>query len=114
MRIGIVPGMYPVLTGNNGGKKRMTTGKSLAIDNLKAVAQAYCDAAGVPPKTLSWRVFNDGKKLDAILADKADLMTAGCERAMAWLSANWPEGAIWPTEVPRPVLQLASETMVTE
>jgi len=82
----------------------METGKSIAIENLKAVALAYCDAAGVPPKTLSWRVFNDGKKLDAILADKADLMTAGHEKAMQWLSDNWPEGAVWPDDVVRPVV----------
>ncbi|MGY3588033.1 hypothetical protein [Bradyrhizobium sp. USDA 4350] len=86
----------------------METGKSQAIRNLKAVAVAYCEAASVPPKTLSWRVFNDGKKLDAILADSADLMTAGCEKAMQWLSDNWPEGAVWPETVVRP------ERMVTE
>lgn len=86
----------------------MRTGKSQAIISLKTVALAYCKAEDVPPKTLSWRVFNDGKKLDAILADKADLMTAGCEKAMQWLSDNWPDKAIWPKKVARP------ERMVTE
>jgi hypothetical protein len=80
----------------------METGKSASIEALKAVAMVYCAAADVPPKTLSWRVFNDGKKLDAILADKADLMTANFERAMEWLSANWPEGAVWPENIARP------------
>lgn len=80
----------------------METGKSAAIRDLKAVAGAYCAAADVLPKTLSWRVFNDGKKLDAILEDKADLMTANCERAMEWLSNNWPDGARWPKKIARP------------
>jgi hypothetical protein len=94
--------MYPVQSGTTSGKNGMETGKSASIENLKAVAKAYCDAAGVPPKTLSWRVFNDGKKLDAILADKADLMTANFERAMEWLSNHWPEGAAWPEGIDRP------------
>lgn len=85
----------------------METGKSAAIAVLKTVAMAYCAAADVPPKTLSWRVFNDGKKLDAILDDKADLMTANCEKAMAWLSANWPDGAVWPDNVARPAAATA-------
>lgn len=80
----------------------METGKSVLIVGLKAVALAYCAAAEVPPKTLSWRIFNDGKKLDAILDDKADLMTANLEKAMAWLSNNWPEGAVWPDDITRP------------
>lgn len=80
----------------------MENGKSKAIANLKAVAASYCTAADVPPKTLSWRVFNDGKKLDAILDDKADLMTGNCERAMQWLSDNWPADAVWPDGVDRP------------
>lgn len=86
----------------------METGKSASIESLKAVAMVYCEAAGVPPKTLSWRVFNDGKKLDAILADKADLMTANFERAMEWLSTNWPETAVWPDDVTRPAPAPAS------
>lgn len=80
----------------------METDKSVAIAHLKAVARVYCDSAHVPPKTLSWRIFNDGKKLDAILDNKADLMTANHEKAMGWLSANWPDGAVWPEDVVRP------------
>jgi hypothetical protein len=86
----------------------METGKSASIESLKAVAMVYCEAADVLPKTLSWRVFNDGKKLDAILADKADLMTANFERTMEWLSANWPEGAVWPENIARPAAAAAS------
>lgn len=100
--------MYPVGTGKFSGNGWMEVAKSFAIANLKAVAIVYCDADGVPPKTLSWRIFNDGKKLDAILADKADLMTAGHEKAMAWLSTNWPEGAEWPENIERPVTQPAT------
>jgi hypothetical protein len=94
--------MHPVQSGNISGNKCMETGKSAAIANLKTVAMVYCEAADVPPKTLSWRVFNDGKKLDAILGDKADLMTANCEKAMAWLSTNWPDRAKWPKGIARP------------
>jgi hypothetical protein len=87
----------------------METGKSASIESLKTVAVVYCEAEGIPPKTLSHRVFNDSKKLDAILADKADLMTANFEKAMQWLSDNWPEGAVWPEDVARPAAAVPAQ-----
>lgn len=102
LRSGGEPGMYPVDSGKTTGKIGMESGKSALIASLKTVAKAYCEADGVPPKTLSWRIFNDGKKLDAILSDDADLMTANWEKAMGWLSTHWPEGAVWPENIVRP------------
>lgn len=71
------------------------------VEQLLAVTDAFGRARSLRPSRVSVLLFNDGKRLPAIRAG-GDLRTAGFERAMAWLSANWPEGAEWPPEVPRP------------
>ena len=74
-----------------------------AIDHLLVAARAYGQAEGLDLTTVSWRLFQDSKKLGA-LVDGADIQTRRLERAMAWLSGNWPEGAEWPPAVPRPAI----------
>lgn len=73
------------------------------IDHLLALARAYGEAEGVPLKTVSWRVFEDTKKLARIEAG-SDLHSRRLEKALAWFSANWPDGATWPDGVPRPAV----------
>ncbi|AZO77513.1 MULTISPECIES: hypothetical protein [unclassified Bosea (in: a-proteobacteria)] len=68
---------------------------------LLLLAQTYADAEGVSFTTISSRVFNDGKKLDAIVAG-SDLYTSRLNRAVIWFSTNWPESAVWPPSIPRP------------
>lgn len=74
------------------------------IDQLLALADAYAVAAQVEPTTVSWRLFGDSKKLGAI-HDGSDIQVGRYEKAMAWFSANWPEGATWPAAVQRPTDQ---------
>jgi hypothetical protein len=71
------------------------------IDQLVSVCEAYAKAEKLELSSVSTRVFNDGKKLAAILAG-GDIQTVRFERAMVWFSANWPEGAEWPKAVTRP------------
>ncbi|MDO8912325.1 MAG: hypothetical protein Q8N10_03445 [Phenylobacterium sp.] len=73
-----------------------------AIDQLLELTAEYRRASGIDTKTLSWRVFGDSKKLGAIV-DGADIQTKRLERAVQWLSSNWPEGATWPKGVNRPL-----------
>jgi hypothetical protein len=71
-------------------------------DELLLVARAFAEARGHRSlKRVSTLLFNEGKKLDRI-AEGRDLETGSFERAMVWLSSNWPENAIWPEKVPRP------------
>jgi hypothetical protein len=70
-------------------------------DQLLAVARAYCAARSLSLSRVSTIVFNDGKKLD-LVARGADLQTGKFEQAIAWFSANWPDGAEWPSDIPRP------------
>lgn len=71
------------------------------VEQLISATEAYRVARGIRPSRVSVLLFNDGKRLPAILAG-GDLHTASFERAMQWLSDNWPEGAEWPADVPRP------------
>lgn len=70
------------------------------IESLLAVARAYAAGAGVELKTVSSRVFDDGKVLDRV-ANGGDVSGRRIDKAIAWFDANWPEGAEWPAAVPR-------------
>lgn len=71
------------------------------IAQLLSLANTYEAATGIGRTTLSWRVFSDTKKLQS-LHDGKDIQTKRLESAIAWFSANWPEGADWPESISRP------------
>lgn len=71
------------------------------INHITRIAEVYCCERGLSISRVSTLVFNDGKRLSSILAG-GDLYTSRYEHALAWFSANWPEGAEWPADVPRP------------
>lgn len=68
---------------------------------LLLLARAYANAHSVSFTTISSRVFNDGKKLDAI-AGGADLYSSRLNRAIQWFSDNWPADLPWPEGLTRP------------
>lgn len=70
-------------------------------DQLLAASRAYLAARGMSQPRLSTLLFNDGKRLRQIEEGK-DLTTKTLERAMRWLSDNWPEETDWPDGVDRP------------
>lgn len=72
-----------------------------AIARLIALTDAYRCATGLKLETLSWRLFGDSKKLRGLLGG-ADIQVSRYERALSWLSDNWPEGAEWPAGIDRP------------
>jgi hypothetical protein len=79
------------------------------IEHLKLVALEFEALTGTPLRTLSSRIFDDGKRLGAIVAGTSDLTTSRFDAAMAWFSANWPADAAWPAEVARPAAVEAAE-----
>lgn len=70
-------------------------------EQLIAVTDRYSELTGRSRARVSNLVLNSGHQLDSIASGK-DLNTATFERAMAWLSANWPAGEKWPDGVKRP------------
>lgn len=77
-------------------------GVMTVIEQLLCVVEAFCAGAGIAEGTLAGRVLRDGKGF-RVLREGGDLTTRKAERAFRYLSEHWPEGAVWPPEVPRPV-----------
>lgn len=73
----------------------------LQIAHLLSLADEYQRVDPVEDKTLSSRVFDDGKKLTALRSDK-DITVSRFNAAVQWFSDNWPEGAEWPKGIARP------------
>lgn len=80
-----------------------------AIEDLLTLSRVYMQAEGVSTTTLSHRMFNDGKKLTAIETG-SDIQVTRYERAIQWLSDNWPKGSEWPADISRPLAARAAET----
>lgn len=80
-------------------------------DQIIVISDAFGAALGIGRKRVSTLVLNRGSKLDDI-AKGGDLNTRNFERAMAWFSAHWPEGADWPEGIPRP--DVAAERQAAE
>jgi hypothetical protein len=73
-----------------------------SIPALILVAEVYGQAAGLERTTVSWRLFGDSKKLDALI-NGSDIQTRRFEAALRWLSDNWPQSVEWPDQVRRPL-----------
>lgn len=69
--------------------------------HLILVAQAFEAATGTTFPTIGRRSLNDNTLL-ARLAAGQGFTVKTYDRLMAWLSANWPVDAEWPSDVPRP------------
>lgn len=71
------------------------------IGQFLAVVDAYQAGRKASDSHLSTLLFNDGKSIGRLRAGK-DLHTRSFENGMRWLSANWPEDAVWPAGIARP------------
>jgi hypothetical protein len=71
------------------------------IKQLMRASDAFGTARGISRARVSTLLFNSGHKLDAIHAGR-DVTTGTYERAIAWLSKNWPDDSPWPKGVHRP------------
>ena len=78
----------------------------LTVDHLLRLADAYRTATSLEEVTLSHRLFGDSKKL-AAMRDGADITVTRFNNAMLWFAANWPDGAMWPDDIARPVPEAA-------
>lgn len=72
------------------------------VEQVVAVATAYCAAEGVEVGRASWRAFAESKTLANLIAGKSSPTLERADRALWWFSANWPADAVWPAGVPRP------------
>ncbi|TIP13193.1 hypothetical protein [Mesorhizobium sp.] len=78
----------------------------IEISHLLAVVDAYRLATGVEDTTVSHRVFGDTKKIEAMRSG-ADITLGRFNAAVLWFSENWPADAVWPSDIQRPVKEVA-------
>lgn len=76
--------------------------KSAIVSQLVLAADAYCAGSGTSRNAVSKQLFDRGGQIDALAAGRRDVNTATFERAMKWLSDNWPADTAWPDDVDRP------------
>lgn len=70
-------------------------------EQLIAAFETFVSHSRMGQRRLSTILFGSGVRFDQILAG-SDFSTGTFERAMKWLSDNWPENAAWPQGVDRP------------
>lgn len=71
------------------------------ISHLLSLADEYQRVTSIEDKTLSFRVFGDSKKLASLRAT-SDITTARFNAAILWFATHWPDGAVWPVDLPLP------------
>ena len=74
----------------------------ISPEHIVRLARLYSDATGASITSVSSRVFDDGKKLSAMIDNNADLTLRRAAKALEWFSENWPAGVDWPAEIQRP------------
>ena len=72
-----------------------------AIASLLSVIDAFGSARDISDARASTLIFNDGSKVKQLREGK-DIGVRTLDRSLQWLSNNWPDGAVWPSDVPRP------------
>lgn len=71
-------------------------------ERILRLAELYGAALKMERTTVSWRLFKDTNKLDAIAAGR-DLYLGRYERAMGFFAEHWPDALVaWPEGIERP------------
>lgn len=73
-----------------------------AIGQFLSAVDAFCAARGISEARASTIILNGGGRIGAIRSGASDIGARTLDKAMQWLSDNWPEHAVWPADVPRP------------
>lgn len=84
------------------------------MDQFRATVAAYTVGHPKAGKGLSFRLFDDSKRLNVLMTGRGDMTLSTFERAMAWFSANWPDGVEWPSDVPRPLPEFPAASGLPE
>jgi len=72
-------------------------------EQLVMVANAYAAATNLKLATVSSKVLGRWHILPGLASGANDVSTARFEQAMLWFSSHWPDSAVWPDRVARPV-----------
>lgn len=71
-------------------------------EQLAGLIEAFSEASGLSISRVSTLIFGGGHRATRLIAGETDVNTATYERAVQYMSDNWPEGHPWPGSIPRP------------
>lgn len=71
------------------------------IADLLRIVDAFAAARKVSDARASTLIFGDGTRVKH-LRNGGDMGVRRIQRALFWLSDNWPEGGSWPVDINRP------------
>ena len=69
---------------------------------LSATSAAFAEAKDISRAQLGRLILNDNTFFRRVLDERQGFTVRIYDRVIAWMSENWPEGAEWPSDVPRP------------
>ncbi len=78
----------------------------IQIADLFLLFDEYCRVAGIPQSTLSSRLYGESKKI-ALMRAGGGITVERYNHTLKYLDDNWPEGAEWRVNTPRPSLTAA-------
>jgi hypothetical protein len=78
-----------------------------------SVVETFAAASELELRTVSSRVFDDGKVLPGLKAGMRTISFARAETAMLWFSEHWPDDVPWPAGVPRPELTAGANNPIS-
>lgn len=73
----------------------------VSIEQFFRLIDRYARATGLAEATISTRLLNDGKGIERLRSGR-DIGARKLADRVEYLSANWPDGAAWPADIPRP------------
>lgn len=75
-------------------------------EQLIALARAFCADLDWPLSRASKLIFADARVLGRLAEGSATINLNRADRATQWFADHWPDSAVWPEGVPRPVSSL--------
>lgn len=77
------------------------------IADLLRIVDAFAATRKVSDARASTLIFGDGTRIKH-LRNGGDMGVRRIQRALFWLSDNWPNGADWPADIVRPEIHSSS------
>ena len=68
--------------------------------NLMRLGGIFAEARGIALASLGTYMVRDACFFDRVRNGRVTVRRV--ERALQWLSDNWPDGCEWPADIPRP------------
>lgn len=75
-------------------------------NQIAALAEAYRQHKGLSLSRVSFLVRGDGQFLGKLKLAERTFTIRTFDHCLAWFSANWPEDLEWPSDIPRPEVNI--------